>query len=521
MKFCLAVLGALALLLPAPTRAQSCSYPVVNYAHTSYLAYFDEVSDDREDVASEPSSYRFPAARNFDRAVWPDDPSKVLGIRIDPIDLRRDVYTTPDGSRIVPTLARLYELTSTTNGVVTDYLYTYSSAMANAAVGSYGYVRQPAFSVWLEHKYQPGTRKLRRFFSPSRVAHFYATNPCDLNAQPGASDWYEEGFEGFVYTTQVPESVPLFRYTRLTSDYAAVLRTGSSPPPADFGSKVLVGYVLPDKPVATFTSLPSRTTLRNRCTRSYYGIPAGPGASCQDESYPNWAEGFYIDDFGRMSTNLGREWRIARSGFVNVAAPAAAAHIGQTTIELSYVMTSPSFFDSGETGHIATWVRSNIDATVFEATVHQGVAVIFGDIRFDPNNPCGRRSAALEYVQAGSQVILCVRDIAGQPVTLDNTTPYLVKVLVALDGTTRITILKPVAGSWAEIGRLRVTAAEITAVARQDRPSFTMDPFQATRALLVVTRARREIEEGSGIFTDHDTNVDLSGLTYRWTAETP
>lgn len=123
--------------------------------------------------------------------------------------------SAPAAAALVP----LYQLYSST---YKDYFYTIDPQQRAVAINTYGYADQGVVAR-VESSQVAGTAPFWRFYKGlPQTDHVYTTfsDEVDLVVPLG---WVFEGTEGYVYTTQVPGTYPLYRYSHFdgaTSDLA-------------------------------------------------------------------------------------------------------------------------------------------------------------------------------------------------------------------------------------------------------------------------------------------------------------
>lgn len=109
-----------------------------------------------------------------------------------------------------PVFAPLYSAYSEAQN---DNFYTTNLLELNQAVSQYGYV-DTGIVAYVEKRQQPNTLALMRYYKgPPQTDHFYTTD-VDEGSLVQSWGWVLEGNEGYIYTTLVPGSVPLYRVSK-------------------------------------------------------------------------------------------------------------------------------------------------------------------------------------------------------------------------------------------------------------------------------------------------------------------
>ncbi len=230
----------------------------------------------------------------------------------------------------IPPLVPLY---SAYNAALNDNFYTIDKTAHSDQIAEFGY-SDTGVVAYLEHRPQPNTRAFKRYYKGSPQTDTFLTTSASEQASVTSGGWTFEADEGFLYETQVPGSVPLYRlnkfnpttrdqvhrYTRSSTVVANLTRGG-------WALDGVAGFVY-----ATATpTISNGVILGTRCT---YG-------RCVSGSNPYYRDHYFGNRFVGSTTR-----------------PAATSSI-QT---LRFDLMSPDFFTDANfpvrAGHMSFSVRA-------------------------------------------------------------------------------------------------------------------------------------------------------------------
>lgn len=215
-------------------------------------------------------------------------------------------------------------LHSAYSSAVNDNFYTVDLQQLQQATTIHGY-RNTGAVAYLEAKQQPNTRPFKRFYKglPQRN-HFYTADASE-EALVLSMGWVFERVEGYIYSTRVPGSVPLYRVNRF------------NPQTSDLVHKYTRSYS-------------EVNTLRGQGW-GYDGIAGYVYAG----SYPHVSNG-WVAGLRCPSSTPGRCWDGAQPAnhrdyyFPHRLVPSTPRPAGYTRQRISLTFTTPDFF--GGTGHL-------------------------------------------------------------------------------------------------------------------------------------------------------------------------
>ncbi|GAA4783501.1 hypothetical protein [Lysobacter hankyongensis] len=283
------------------------------------------------------------------------------------------VFSTGSIGQITPQ-PPLVALRSAYNAQYTDHFYTIDAQQHATAVGNHGYANT-GILAYMEKTQQPSTRPFKRFFKGApQLDHFYTASATE-ESQVLAAGYVYEGIEGYIYTTQVPGSVPMYRaakYDGATGDLVHKYTLSSTElynlTTQGWGSDGLQGYVY----TTANPTVSGGMILGLRC-------PGRAAGDCNgtNPNIPNYRDYYF--------------------GSTGVAATSKPA--GRTTQRMRFRFWSPDYF--GSTDHLffslhgrfslgspnALNVCPSQDQVGPSCTWHRGLGmIIFGQSISMPNN---------------------------------------------------------------------------------------------------------------------------------------
>ncbi|MGN6152129.1 MAG: hypothetical protein ACTHOH_08995 [Lysobacteraceae bacterium] len=307
----------------------------------------------------------------------------------------------------VPPLSAMYE---TTNTAINDSLYTISYSEAYGSTSTYGYSGLKT-AFYVERTPQTQTRALYRYNKGApQTDHFYFTDayPQDL-ATANSLGYVYEGIAGYLYTVQVPGSIPLYRLAKInatTQDRMHKYTTSSS----EVGTLTAAGWTYEH-----IEGYVPQTTSWFNGTGFIPGFPSLPGgqimtARCQQTPAQN---------------NVCSDPVNFRNGYTGYRfVQSTAKPAGKTTQVMEFDLSTPDFMGKNE--HIAIGLHghwdidyNNIDYTGNPARNHHALGIIIGA------TGCGVNVRVEAFWPTGNNLTPC----NGQG-TLQNNTSYHFKVTV-------------------------------------------------------------------------------------------
>ena len=101
-----------------------------------------------------------------------------------------------------------------------DHFYTTDAAERDNAVNVYGYTNEGTACYVYDthdhlHHHQPGLTPLYRQFNPNNGDHFYTTDAAERDNAVNVYGYTNEGTACYVYVTQYPGTIPLYRQLRV------------------------------------------------------------------------------------------------------------------------------------------------------------------------------------------------------------------------------------------------------------------------------------------------------------------
>jgi hypothetical protein len=279
----------------------------------------------------------------------------------------------------------LLPLMAVYNDDVHDYLYSTDKTVINAAIADYGYddLVGPLGSFrtvgFVEGTPQANTAEFKRYWKGApQTDHFYTTSSTEANGVIKAGWVWEPTYSaGYLYTTQVPGSVPLYRLNKFTAQldgmhyYTSSAAEVASMKAAGFTLDGVAGYVYS----AATPAVPGGVILGRRCS------PQG-AHGCGGDSWRNY---YFPWVFNRPST---------------VLSPTA------TTQRAVFDFTAWNFLVPGA-GHVALIMRSDSvgDMQYPDNGKPKGVGIIIGGANCPGQTTYNR--VAVELWWPGGGVVDC------------------------------------------------------------------------------------------------------------------
>ncbi len=215
----------------------------------------------------------------------------------------------------IPPFTPLYSAYSAT---LNDNFYTIDASQLATAINVHGYA-DTGIVGYVEKTLQPNTAAFRRFYKgPPQTDHFYTTSLTE-EATVLAYGWIFERFEGYLYTTQVPGSIPLYRvnrFTPATGDQVHKYTTSSTEVTnlvaAGWKLDTVAGYLYPQ----AFPSVTGGWVLGLRCPADRFPCNSGNAGNLNFRDYY----------------------------FPMLAPPSTTKPLGRTRQKVSFRFRSPNFF---------------------------------------------------------------------------------------------------------------------------------------------------------------------------------
>ncbi len=297
--------------------------------------------------------------------------------------LAAQAYAVPLNHK--PAFVPLY---SAYSSQVNDNFYTVDLQQHQEAMNVHGY-SNTGVAAYLEAKQQPNTKPFKRFYKgPPQREHFYTADPAEEALVINAG-WVFERVEGYIYTTQVPGSVPLYRvnrytgqtgdlvhkYTRSFAEVIILVQGG-------WGYDGISGYVY----ATAFPVVNNGWVAGLRC-------PSNSPSQCWNGVQPANYRDYY---------------------FPHKLVPSTNKPAGYTRQRISYNFTTPDFF--GGTGHLTLGGHGvlnvgqpHVDTICANGVPHPSCSYFYGiglALFGGPCNRCGGTQMGSEaWWPAGNQVI--------------------------------------------------------------------------------------------------------------------
>lgn len=256
-------------------------------------------------------------------------------------------------------------LLSSSHSAATDNFYTINPSQHTSSIMTYGYF-DTGTVAYVEKRPQNGTAPFRRFYNPVQTDHVYVYLPSEVNYVL-ANGWHEEvalngdgvphSPEGYIYTTQRPGTVALYRANktvpgidhqhRYTTSYGLINYLVSQ----GWGYDGVAGYVYP----SASSSIPGGVAIGLRCPT---GMP-----TCR--SIPNDS---FFGEWYRKTT---------------------LRPVGTTTQWVEFDFLSYDVFDPSVLEHFGVMTRACVDRTagnewgrwgLCNGFLYSGVGIAFGQL---------------------------------------------------------------------------------------------------------------------------------------------
>ena len=272
---------------------------------------------------------------------------------------------------------------------------------------------------FIEGKCQPGTSRLSRFYSKTYGTHFYTLNGLKPSPviTPTDSLWTrEETYEGYIWTTRIPESEPLRRCNYRQSGVFSsriITQTQISQGGLEPGyvcESTPLGYVLSHDNYYFSNTAKRESNFTQRCNLSGYATTRG--------CYP-------LPSNDRTRANLG-------GGFFQPSSQSGGRQIQQVKFNIQ----TPDFFESGTNSHMAFGLLSSltVSGSYTNPVLNNLKAVIIG---FGPHQAaCGSLQPGvwLEPLGSGSYIPGTCGKPGGVQFVLRNRQSYNVTFEVSREG---------------------------------------------------------------------------------------